>query len=157
MVAHRDISIGKLAMETGVKVPTIRYYEGVGLLPAPLRTESNRRLYSGHDVRRLSFIRHARELGFEIDAIRELIALTDDPQRSCAEVDAIAQAHLADIESKIGRLKLLQSEVKRMLSDCTQGRVRECRVIEVLGSHSQCRGEHRYPKPVQRKNDQPAK
>ena len=73
--------IGRLAAETGVKVPTIRYYESVDLLPAPLRTGSNRRTYNEQDVRRLNFIRHARELGFEVDAIRELLALADEPQR----------------------------------------------------------------------------
>lgn len=136
------MSIGKLALEAGVKVPTIRYYESVDLLPAPVRTDSNRRLYGDQDVRRLSFIRHARELGFEFEAIRELLALADEPQRPCAEADAIAHAHLADIESKIGRLKLLRGEVKRMLGECARGRIRECRVIEILASHSKCIGEH---------------
>jgi DNA-binding transcriptional MerR regulator len=134
--------IGKLAAQTGVKVPTIRYYESVDLLPAPLRTSSNRRSYDAEDVRRLGFIRHARELGFEIDAIRELLALADQPQRPCEKVDAIARAHLADIESKIARLELLQSEVKRMLTECGQREIRRCRVIEVLASHSGCLGEH---------------
>lgn len=135
-------SIGTLARETGVKVPTIRYYESVELLPAPVRTESNRRTYDDRDVRRLSFIRHARELGFEVEAIRELLALADQPQRPCAEADAIARAHLADINSKIARLELLRTEVKRMLGECAQRRIRECRVIEVLASHTGCLGEH---------------
>ena len=72
--------IGKLAQETGVKVPTIRYYESVDLLPAPHRTGSNRRTYTPQDVRRLSFIRQARQLGFEVDAIHELLALADQPR-----------------------------------------------------------------------------
>ena len=146
MTTQREMSIGKLARETGVKVPTIRYYESVELLPAPVRTESNRRMYCDMDVRRLSFIRHARELGFEVDAIRELLALAGDPQRPCAEVDAIAVAHLADIDSKIGRLKLLRGEVQRMLGECARGKIRECRVIESLGSHSQCRSQHSLAK-----------
>ncbi len=136
------LAIGALATAAGVKVPTIRYYESVDLLPEPVRTDSNRRIYGDRDVRRLSFIRHARELGFEVEAIRELLALADEPQRPCAEADAIALAHLADIESKIGRLELLRGEVKRMLGDCARGRIRECRVIEVLASHAECRGEH---------------
>lgn len=134
--------IGRLAAETGVKVPTIRYYESVDLLPAPLRTGSNRRTYNEQDVRRLSFIRHARELGFEVDAIRELLALADEPQRPCAQADAIARAHFADIESKIARLELLRAEVSRMLTECSQREIRECRVIEVLASHGECLGEH---------------
>jgi DNA-binding transcriptional MerR regulator len=139
------MSIGKLSREAGVKVPTIRYYESVGLLPDPVRTVSNRRTYRDRDVRRLKFIRHARELGFEVDAIRELLALADEPQRACKVVDAIAYAHLADIESKIRRLKLLQREVKRMLRDCGRGQIRECRVLEVLSSHKECLGEHSVP------------
>ena len=135
--------IGRLAAETGVKVPTIRYYESVDLLPAPLRTGSNRRTYNEQDVRRLNFIRHARELGFEVDAIRELLALADEPQRPCAQADAIARAHLADIESKIARLELLRAEVSRMLTECSRREIRECRVIEVLGSHGECLGSHR--------------
>ena len=136
------MSIGTLARETGVKVPTIRYYESVNLLPPPVRTMSKRRIYDARDVRRLSFIRHARELGFEVDAIRELLALAEQPQRPCAEVDAIAHAHLSDIDSKIERLELLRAEVKRMLGECARGRIRECRVIEVLASHAECLGEH---------------
>jgi DNA-binding transcriptional MerR regulator len=133
--------IGRLAAETGVKVPTIRY-ESVDLLPAPLRTGSNRRTYNEQDVRRLSFIPHARELGFEVDAIRELLALADEPQRPCVEADAIARAHFADIESKIARLELLRAEVSRMLTECSQREIRECRVIEVLASHGECLGSH---------------
>ena len=70
----KALAIGDLARQTGVKVPTIRYYEDIGLLPAAPRTESNRRQYDGRAVRRLKFIRHARELGFEVEAIRELLA-----------------------------------------------------------------------------------
>jgi DNA-binding transcriptional MerR regulator len=79
--------IGGLSRKTGVKVPTIRYYESIGLLPQPPRSEGNRRLYGSKGVERLRFIRHARELGFEVDAIRELLELADQPQRSCAKVD----------------------------------------------------------------------
>lgn len=152
---QRELSIGNLARESGVKVPTIRYYESVDLLPAPVRTVSNRRMYCTRDVRRLSFIRHARELGFEVEAIRELLALADEPQRPCAKADAIAWAHLADIESKIGRLELLRAEVKRMLCECARGRIRECRVIEVLGSHAECLGEHTLAVRPQPKSGRP--
>jgi DNA-binding transcriptional MerR regulator len=87
-----------------IKVPTIRYYEEIGLLPAPGRSESNRRRYSEEAIRRLTFIRHARELGFEVDTIRELLRLQDEPDRRCDEVDALAREHLAEIEEKIARL-----------------------------------------------------
>ena len=77
------VPIGQAARQSGVKVPTIRYYEQIGLLPAPPRSEGNRRQYDADDLRRLAFIRHARELGFEIDAIRALLALQDPFERSC--------------------------------------------------------------------------
>ncbi len=133
-----SLTIGALSVRAGVKVPTIRYYESIGLLPPPPRTESNRRLYGEATVKRLRFIRHARELGFEVEAIRELLALTDDPGQPCHKADALARAHLADIESRIGRLQALQAEVRRMVEPCAQGEVRTCRVIEVLADHGHC-------------------
>ena len=78
-----DVTIGEAARASGVKVPTIRYYEQVGLLPAPERTASLRRLYTRRDLSRLAFIRHARELGFDVEAIRALLKLQDDPNQSC--------------------------------------------------------------------------
>ena len=87
----KSIAIGEAARRSGVKVPTIRYYEQIGLLPPPGRTEGKRRLYEDADLRRLSFIRHARELGFEVDAIRTLLDMQDNPQASCAAADAAAR------------------------------------------------------------------
>ena len=134
----RRLPIGTVSDQAGVKVPTIRYYEQVGLMPAPTRTEGNRRTYDQTAVRRLRFIRHARELGFEVDAIRQLLDLSDQPDRPCAEADTIARAHLTDIDSKIARLSALRSEVRRMIGECAHGRVCECRVIKVLADHGQC-------------------
>ena len=139
---QREVPIGVLARETGVKVPTIRYYESVGLLPEPARSPSNRRTYGERDVQRLNFIRHARELGFEVDQIRELLTLADQPQRPCSEADAIAREHLVDIESKIARLTALRTEVQRMLASCAHGSIADCRVIEVLADHAHCRHGH---------------
>lgn len=127
------LSIGGVARCTGIKVPTIRYYEQIGLLPAPGRSEGNRRCYSEGAVRRLTFIRHARELGFEIEAIRELLALQDEPYRPCDDVDALAREHLAAIEKKIARLIALRREMKRMLKSCSGGRIADCRVVESIG------------------------
>jgi len=134
----RAIPIGTVSRQTGIKVPTIRYYEEVGLLPAPARTESNRRSYDAVAIQRLRFIRHARELGFEVEAIRQLLNFSDQPDRSCADVDTIARRHLAEIDEKIARLTALRSEVQRMVDEGEHGRVAECRVIEVLGDHASC-------------------
>ena len=133
-----SIAIGDLSRLTGVKVPTIRYYESVGLLPQPSRTESNRRQYDDFAVNRLKFIRHARELGFEVDAIRELLDLAEQPQRSCAKVDALAREHLQAITSRIERLTALKTEVEQMIKACAKGRIAKCRVIDVLSHHEHC-------------------
>ena len=132
------LAIGDLARQTGVKVPTIRYYENIGLLPSAPRTASNRRQYDDQAVKRLKFIRHARELGFEVDAIRELLDLAEQPQRSCAKVDALAREHLQAITSRIDRLTALRNEVEHMLKVCAKGRIAKCRVIDVLSHHEHC-------------------
>ncbi|MFK4809748.1 helix-turn-helix domain-containing protein [Devosia sp. ZW T5_3] len=126
------VPIGKAALRTGVKVPTIRYYEGIGLLRPSDRTESNRRLFGDDEIRRLGFIRHARELGFEIEAIRQLLDLQDRPDRSCASVDAIAAERLFEVRHRIQALRSLEAELERMLASCSHGIVGECRVIEAL-------------------------
>lgn len=125
-------SIGDLSRLTGVKVATIRYYETVGLLASPARTEGKQRRYRAADVARLNFIRHARELGFEVNDIRELLALSNQPDRSCKEVDVIARRHLSEVNRRIDQLAALRDELRRMVSECGHGRVGECRVIEAL-------------------------
>ena len=139
-MSGHSFPIGEVARRTGVKVPTIRYYEGIGLLPAPPRTEGNRRVYGDGDLHRLAFIRHARELGFEVEAIRTLLALQDRPEQSCAAADAIARARLAEVEQRLARLTALKGELERMLAHCAAGRVSECRVIETLADTSHDHG-----------------
>jgi len=119
------LTIGKLATATGVKVPTIRYYEQIGLLPGADRSSGNQRLYAPAAQERLAFIRHARDLG-----------------QSCAEADAIARAQLIAVEGRIARLQALRGELARMLDHGTGGRIAECRVIEVLGNHQHCSADH---------------
>ena len=121
----KPLPIGALARETGVKPTTIRFYEDIGLLPRPPRTESNRRTYDEPDVKRLRFIRHARDLGFEVDAIRQLLSFADRPDRPCQEVDQIAREHLQAINAKIAQLVALRAEVEHMLDQCSHGQVRE--------------------------------
>lgn len=137
-----DISIGELSRQTGVKVPTIRYYEGAGLIPAPARTEGKQRRYDAAAVGRLNFIRHARELGFEVEAIRELLAMNAQPDRSCAEVDRITRRHLSEVERRIAQLNAMRGELQRMVDECGHGRVCECRIIQVLADHGACICEH---------------
>lgn len=131
-------TIGWLAKRTNTNVQTIRYYEDIGLLPLPPRSEGNRRLY-GHDAAdRLAFVRHSRELGFSLDQIRELLALSDRPDRPCDEIDAIAQTHLDNVQNKIARLQGFEKELKRMVGECAGGRVSACKIIEILSNHRLC-------------------
>jgi DNA-binding transcriptional MerR regulator len=127
-----DHTIGDASRLTGIKVPTIRYYEGIGLLAAPARTEGKQRRYRAEDIARLNFIRHARDLGFEIADISELLALSEGPDQSCAQVDVITRRHLANVDRRIAQLTALRGELMRMVDECSHGRVCECRVIETL-------------------------
>ncbi len=138
-MAERALRIGDLAAATSIGVETIRYYERIGLLPAPARTSGNYRAYGSRHLERLSFIRHARELGFPIEVIRDLLRLADEPERPCESADWIARTHLADVERKLARLMALKAELERMLAQCGQGRIAECHVIEVLADHSHAR------------------
>lgn len=142
------IPIGKLSAQTGVKVPTIRYYEQVGLLPAPERSTGNQRLYGRKAQERLAFIRHSRDLGFPIEAIRDLLSLSDDPDRPCHAADAIATRQLAAVNARITRLTALKSELERMLEQCACGTIEDCRVIEVLGNHDLCAHDHPDDHPL---------
>ncbi|KFI30231.1 MerR family transcriptional regulator [Haematobacter missouriensis] len=136
------LTIGDLSRATGVKVPTIRYYEQIGLLPEPERSSGNRRLYDQPAQDRLAFVRHARELGFSLEAIRELLDLSDDPDRSCRAADDIARRQLREVKARISRLDALRGELERMLKQCSCGTIADCRVIEVLGNHALCADAH---------------
>ncbi|MDO5611976.1 MAG: helix-turn-helix domain-containing protein [Paracoccus sp. (in: a-proteobacteria)] len=135
-------SIGKLSRATGVKVPTIRYYETIGLLPEPDRSSGNQRLYGVKAQERLVFIRHARDLGFSLNAIRDLLELAAHPDQPCAAADQIAHRQLAQVRSRLTRLRALESELERMLAQCAHATVGECRVIESLADHGHCAQDH---------------
>ena len=130
--------IGDLARQTGTKVQTIRYYESIGLLPEPARTAGNQRVYGQDQLDRLGFIKHARDFGFPLDAIRELLDMTDRPAASCTEADEIVSRHLGEVRRRIGRLQALEGELARMLKSCSHGTVADCRVINVLSDHEKC-------------------
>jgi len=136
------LSIGDLSKQTGVKVPTIRYYEQIGMLATPDRTSGNQRRYERVDLDRLSFIKHARDLGLTLSAIRDLIDLSAHPERPCADVDRIVEEHLASVRDRIGRLRRLESELVRITRACDTGKVGECSVIHALANHALCSGDH---------------
>lgn len=126
------MKIGELSGATATKVETVRYYEKIGLLPSPARTSGNYRSYGDAHLARLSFIRRARDLGFTLDQVRELLSLADDRAQSCAAVDAIATAHLTEIDRKLADLQALRSELSRLIGDCRRGTVAECLIIDSL-------------------------
>jgi Cu(I)-responsive transcriptional regulator len=129
------MNIGELARASDTKVETIRYYERIGLLPAPPRTAGNYRDYSAAHASRLSFTRRARDLGFSIEQIRVLLGLADQKQRSCETVDVIARAHLTDVKRKLADLNALRRELESLIGQCRHGTIAECRIIEAL-AHS---------------------
>ena len=139
-----DLAIGELSVRTSVKVPTIRYYEQIGLIAAPPRTGGGQRRYGEKEVGRLNFIRHARELGFEIEDIRGLLAMSAAPQASCNQADSIAKNHLVDVDRRIASLMRLRGALSRMIAECGHGRVCDCRIIEVLSDHRLCQAEHAH-------------
>jgi DNA-binding transcriptional MerR regulator len=126
--------IGELAARSGTTPEAIRYYERVGVLPAPRRAGGGRyRRYGAADVERLGFVRRARELGFSLDEVRDLLGLADQPDRPCAEVDRLARAHLAAVNAKLAQLAALRDELERVIGACEGGRaVAECRILGAL-------------------------
>lgn len=137
------MKIGQLARATGTKAETVRYYERIGLIRRPERTDSNYRDYASPDVERLAFIRHARMLGFDLSDVRSLLDLSDEPDRACGGVDGIASRHLASVEQKLEQLERLRCELQHMISQCAGGRVSSCRILNALADHSHCGPDHR--------------
>ena len=129
----KELSIGKLAKATGVKVVTIRYYEQIGLLPAPPRTAGNYRAYRQEHAGKLHFIRRCRDLGFSLHEIRDMLRLSSKKAPSCREVCRIAQEHLRAVHAKIADLRRLASELRGISESCNGSLpMQECRIIEAL-------------------------
>lgn len=134
-------SIGELSRRTGVKIPTIRYYEQMGLIDAPERSEGNQRRYTKAGLQRLSFIRHSRELGFPIEDIKTLLELSQHPDKPCHDAHGIAVRHLGQVQRRIAKLRRLERELKR-LSQCDGDTISDCAVIETLADHGLCETDH---------------
>ena len=126
------MKIGQLSDQTGCKIETIRYYERIGLLPAPARSEGGYRLYDDNHRRRLSFIRRSRELGFTIDEIRGLLNLVDGGNYTCGDVKAITMEHVENIRHKIADLKKLEKTLSVIASQCAGDATPECPIIDAL-------------------------
>lgn len=131
------ISIGETSRRTGVHIETIRYYERIGMLPHPRRTASGRRVYGDVDTRTLTFIRRARELGFTLDEIRALLALSVERGRNaCAEVRELAAGHLEDVRKKITDLRAMERVLSDAVKRCDAGQAAGCPLIDALSAAS---------------------
>ena len=135
--------IGYLAKRTGCKVETIRYYEHIGVLPAPERSASGQRRYTTGQLKRLNFVRRARDLGFNLRQVRDLLRLADDRNRTCAEVEEMARAHHADVQAIIADLRRLESVLTDMVAQCTGDAVPECPIIDALFGGPPCEATQR--------------
>ncbi|MTJ83482.1 MAG: helix-turn-helix domain-containing protein [Telmatospirillum sp.] len=131
-MTNLSMTIGELARRTNSKVETIRYYEKIGLLAEPVRTAGNYRSYGQDHLRRLSFVRRSRDLGFSLDQVRALLDLALHRDWSCDAVDAIAKEHLAEVDRKIADLQALRRELDSMIDQCGSGSIAQCRIIEAL-------------------------
>jgi len=136
MNAVNHLSIGTVAKQTGCTVPTIRYYEEIGLLPLADRSDSGQRLYGGAAARRLTFIRRCRDFGFSIEQVRQLVSLVDEPDRPCIEVRDIAAMHLGEVRKKLNALRELEASLAGFVTSCNAacagGASVDCTILEDL-------------------------
>jgi len=127
-----SFSIGQLASAAQTPAATIRYYEKIGLLTAPVRTGGNYRKYDSTDLSRLAFVRRAREIGFTVEQVRSLLAFSSQQDADCCEVMTMTAEHLRTIEQKIADLMALKEHLSSWLTTCQGGAVADCRIIEAL-------------------------
>lgn len=127
-------SVGQLAKETGCKVETVHYYEKIGIMPEPPRTEGGHRVYTLPHVKRLNFIRRSRELGFRIEQIKDLLKFIDEPNHYCGEVRAMAMLQARVVQEKIDNLQRLQSALNEMVTQCkgSDNSIDDCPIVDAL-------------------------
>lgn len=131
--------IGQLAKATGTKVETIRYYEREGILPAPDRTYGNYRDYTADHLTTLTFVRRARILGFNMAQVRQLLALSDQADKPCGDVDRLVEEQIAEVDRRIADLTQLRGELAQMLA-CQGDSIGECSIVESLGRRDKGKG-----------------
>lgn len=130
------LPIGTLARRTRCPVPTIRYYEDIGLLPRPARAGNGHRHYREADVARLGFVKRCRDFGFAIEQVRPLLALFEDGERDCSAVRDLARQHLHDVQARIAAMQQLESALSAFIADCDQacvgGPTRDCVIVGAM-------------------------
>jgi MerR family mercuric resistance operon transcriptional regulator len=121
-----------LSAETGVNIETIRYYEKIGLIPAPPRTQGRQRVYGSAHLKRLAFIRRGRELGFSLDQIRELLGLAHGHDLTCGEVKAMTEEHVGDIRRRVKDLRRLERSLTDLAAKCSGNAVPNCPILDAV-------------------------
>jgi DNA-binding transcriptional MerR regulator len=138
MGISKEITIGHLARQAGCTVPTIRYYEEIGLFPEAQRQASGHRIYGAPDLRRLTFIRRCRDFGFSIEQIKQLVTLAGSPNSDCTTARDLAQAHLDDVRRKLKEMRALERSLKDFVTacdaKCAGGPAGACVILEDLAS-----------------------
>ncbi|MGK9168220.1 helix-turn-helix domain-containing protein [Inquilinus limosus] len=132
MASTKGLTVGALAVAAGIHLETVRYYERIGLMPPPARTASGYRIYGAEHVRRLSFIRRARELGFGTGEVKALLSLAEPAQASCAQVRALTLAHLDAVRAKISDLRRLEAILSNTVEKCSGDVTPSCPVLDML-------------------------
>jgi MerR family mercuric resistance operon transcriptional regulator len=132
MLEKSRITIGHLSKQTGVNIETIRYYEKEAIIPHPARSAGGHRMYSETDVKRLFFVRRCRELGFSIREISSLLSLVEDNKYTCATIHDLTLQHAAEIRKKIGDLVKMETVLKDMAAECSQGEIPDCPIVDKL-------------------------
>ena len=123
---------GDVARQLDCHIETVRYYEGIGLIEPPQRTQSGHRVYGVDDVARLRFVLRLRELGFPLEDVRALLATVKTGDYACADIAAIAEQQLTEIRRKIDDLRRLERTLLRMTQQCHRGSTPDCAIIEAL-------------------------
>ena len=129
---NTSISRGELAKRSGCHIETVRYYEKIGLLPPPARSEGGHRLYRMDDQRRLRFVLRGRELGFSIDELRSMLSLVDSKSYTCGEIRDLTLDHLGSVRRKIADLGRLETTLAKISNECSGDSVPDCPVIDAL-------------------------
>jgi MerR family mercuric resistance operon transcriptional regulator len=138
------LTIGRLARTAGVHLETVRYYERIGLMPAPDRTEGGHRSYAVAHVRRLRFIRRARDLGFTLDDVRALLELAEPGHGSCREVQKIASLHLQGVRAKLADLARMEKLLATTVAQCSGEQSPACPVLEMLDTAETESGQQQH-------------
>jgi Cu(I)-responsive transcriptional regulator len=133
------MNIGQASKASGVSSKMIRYYEQIGLIRPALRTASSYRVYGDNDIHTLQFVRRARDLGFSVEQIKELLALWRDRSRTSADVKAVALEHIAELERKIAAIQEMTNTLKHLASHCHGDDRPDCPIIEEIANSADAR------------------